>query len=352
MGRLLPISLCMIAKNEEIFLDAALKSVKSILNLKDMVVVDTGSTDRTREIALYNGARVFDFEWCDDFSAARNFAADQAINDWVLMLDADEEMMSAEANELEEFVKSPHIIGALTRVEMSDKAHSFESRLYNRKAHIYEGLIHEQISPRNNAQKKVVNVPVLVAHHGYLPEFGRVEGKLERNERLLKKELSKYPDDPYLLYQLGKSYFCDSRDLAKACDAFGKALTDDLDVRLGYVYNMVECYGYALLNTEQYEAALKLVEKYKKHYNEVPLFRFLTAHVYQNNGLLIEAVECYESCIGADIVDYGGITSYLSYYNIGVILECVGMLEDAVSMYESCGDYAPAVSRLSQLNKS
>ena len=77
----------------------------------------------------------------------------------------------------------------------------------------------------------------------------------------------------------------------------------------------------------------------------------MKAHVYRDNGLLIEAVECYESCIGSDMIDYSGISSYLSFYNIGVILECVGMIEDAIETYENCGDYAPALSRLVELRK-
>ena len=350
MGSALPISLCMIVKNEEAFLDVALKSVKSVLGFRDIVVVDTGSNDRTKEIASENGARVLDFKWCDDFSAARNFSADNAVNDWVLVLDADEEVMGVETGDLAEFINDDHVVGTITMVEMFNKSTSPGARLYNRKTHRYEGSIHEQIVPVDQRSKIVRDAPILIVHHGYLPDFGKVQGKLERNERLLILELDKHPDDPYLLYQLGKSYFCDNRDLPKACEIFEKALTSDLDVRLGYVYNLVECYGYALLNTGQYDKALKLMERFAQDYNKVPQFRFLSAHILQNNGLLIEAVEFYESCIGADTVDYSGITSFLSYYNIGVILECVGMLEDAIQMYENCGEYKPALSRLDELS--
>ena len=67
--------------------------------------------------------------------------------------------------------------------------------------------------------------------------------------------------------------------------------------------------------------------------------------------MLVEAVEQYESCIGVDTIDYSGITSYLSYYNIGVILECIEMTDDAVEMYENCGDYEPALKRLAELQR-
>ena len=346
-----PVSLCMIARNEEVFLDAALKSVKSVLGLDEIIVVDTGSTDMTREIALENGALVFDFEWCDDFSAARNFAAEKAKNDWILVMDADEEVLSTETDELETLFNEPRSIGSVTRVELSDKATSRESRLYNRKYHRYAGSIHEQIEPFDNIPKKIKEVSILIAHYGYLPEFKRVDIKLKRNEKLLIKELDAHPDDPYLLYQLGQSYFCNDRDLTSACDCFELALSSAPDARLEYVYCMVESYGYALINTGQYDKALALMGKYAEHYNGKPQFRFLSAHIYQNNAMLIEAVECYESCIGAETIDYSGITSYLSYYNIGVILECIEMTEDAIRMYNNCGDYEPALKRLAELQR-
>ena len=349
MKRLTSVSLCMIAKNEEIFLNTALTSAKSIFGLRDIVVVDTGSTDKTKDIALEFGAAVFDFRWRDDFSAARNFAATKAKNDWIFVLDADEEVMGADIGELEDFFTDGKTVGAITRVEMSDKATSSESRLYNKNNYRYEYSIHEQITPLGDLQKAVKAVPILIAHHGYIAEFGRVEEKLGRNERLLKNELSKHPDDPYLLHQLGKSFFCNNRDLSQARIYFEKALSLNPDTQLSYVYDMVECYGYTLLGMGEYEKALGLMNDYSQRYGNNPRFRFLSAHICQNNAMLIEAVEYYESCVGADIDDYMGITSFLSYYNIGVILECVGMISDAIEMYERCGDYQPAKNRLSEL---
>ena len=349
MGKVLPISLCMIVKDEEFFLDAALKSVRAMSCVGEMIVADTGSTDRTVDIAMENGAVVYHFEWCDDFSAARNFAADKAENDWILVLDADEEVIRADIDELALFITNLDIVGAVSKVEMTDKSTGPLSRLYNKTTYRYEGIIHEQIVPNGDHRKIIKDAPIHIIHHGYAPEFKQAKGKLERNERLLLKELATKPDDSYLLYQLGKCYFDSSRDLPRACEVFEKALSSAPDVRLEYVYSLVECYGYALINVGEYEKALDLMQRYSLHYKKKPHFRFLSAHILQNNGMFIEAVEQYESCIGANIVDYSGITSYLSFYNIGVVLECVGMVEDAVAMYNRCDDYAPAMERLKQL---
>ncbi len=82
------VSLCMIVKNEEDNLDACLLSIKHLVH--EMVIVDTGSTDRTKEIALSHGAKVVDFPWIDNFAAARNISLDHATSDYAFWLDADD----------------------------------------------------------------------------------------------------------------------------------------------------------------------------------------------------------------------------------------------------------------------
>ena len=84
------LSVCMIVKNEERFLGQCLASVKDIAD--ELIVIDTGSTDRTVEIAREHGAQVGHFEWCNDFAAARNASIAAATGDWILFLDADEEL--------------------------------------------------------------------------------------------------------------------------------------------------------------------------------------------------------------------------------------------------------------------
>ena len=346
----LPISFCMIVKNEEVFLDVALKSVTSVFGADDIVVVDTGSTDQTKAIASENGASVFDFTWIDDFSAARNFAASKAENDWIFVIDADEEVAGADLSDIQSFIPSIQNIGMVSLVDTNTKRASTVARLYNRSVYSFKGNIHEQIRAIDESAKpiyKEVNISML--HHGYLPEYDKVNAKLERNERLLLAELKKQPENPYLLYQLGKSYFCNDRNLSKACEYFEKAMRAGADVNVNYTYDLVECYAYALLNTAHYEKALALREKFFPYYKDNVQFRFLSGHIFQNNGMFIEAVESYESCIGMDVFNPNGLTSFLSFYNIGVILECIGMIEDALEMYKSCGDYAPAVQRLVEL---
>jgi glycosyltransferase involved in cell wall biosynthesis len=105
------LSLCMIVKNEQASLPQALTSVKDIVD--EMVVLDTGSTDQTVEIARKFSAKVYHFEWCNDFSAARNEALKYVQGKWVLVLDADE-VLTAEivSQDLRKSTFEPPSIGA------------------------------------------------------------------------------------------------------------------------------------------------------------------------------------------------------------------------------------------------
>ena len=97
------ISQCMIVKNEEDKIEKALSWGKGIVS--EQIVVDTGSTDRTVEIAEAMGAKIYHFEWIDDFSAARNFAISKAKYEWIAFLDADEYFLEEDARKLLYYVQ-------------------------------------------------------------------------------------------------------------------------------------------------------------------------------------------------------------------------------------------------------
>jgi hypothetical protein len=343
----------MIVKNEETFLGAAIESARSVLCCDDIVVVDTGSTDRSKEIAHASGARVFDFEWIDDFAAAKNYAASKAEYDWIYALDGDEEITYADIDELEKFLDNPQFAGKGIMTDRSNGETYLNTRLYNRSYYKFKGRIHEKLVSLDDQSVVANEVPLTSIHHGYVPEVHAAQGKHERNTRIIGKLLMDDPDDMYLLYMMGKTHFINDRNLPGACECFERVLDlcENEHYRLDYIYETVECYGYALVNSGQYDKALEVRNNYAEYYEHLPQFRFISAQIFQNNALFTEAVQMYESCIGAKMPkgDFKGITSYLSYYNIGVIFECVGMIDDAIDMYKSCSNYEPALHRLADL---
>ena len=145
---MIPVSVCIIAKNDEKNIEKCLPRLHK--HPLEIIVVDTGSTDRTRQLAEKYADQVLDFPWCDDFAKARNFAISQAANDWVLMIDCDEFVEKFDFRETQRLMTEfPNAIGQLYRDNIcydKDKniLHSYDyvERLFNRNYYKYEGSIH------------------------------------------------------------------------------------------------------------------------------------------------------------------------------------------------------------------
>lgn len=205
--RRFPISLVMIVRDEEATLGRCLDSVRGLVD--EIVVVDTGSVDRTVEIAASYGAVVGHFDWVDDFAAARNEALARATHPWRLVLDADDWILDREqaATILAEIgSRAPTFLGAIGSVQIREDgslntdAEPFDvPRLLPRQA-TYAGRIHEQPVP----DLPVVRLGLLVGHSGYTD--AALARKGDRNAALLTAAIEADPDDAYLWYQLGCEY--------------------------------------------------------------------------------------------------------------------------------------------------
>ncbi|HEY5234454.1 MAG TPA: glycosyltransferase [Verrucomicrobiae bacterium] len=204
------LSVCLIVKNEEKFLAQCLKSIRAVA--RQIIVVDTGSTDRTVEIAKEFGAEIYSFTWCDDFSAARNAALEHATGDWILMLDADEELSEAEHEKLRADMKKTGVIAhRLPLVNRGNEAEgpSFVPRLFRNAPGVYYfGRIHEQVFPSLLSLGKPWGLHVgfgtaQLLHHGYTKEMVRDRNKIARNLNLLRQAVEENPADANLMMNFG-----------------------------------------------------------------------------------------------------------------------------------------------------
>jgi glycosyltransferase involved in cell wall biosynthesis/tetratricopeptide (TPR) repeat protein len=204
------LTVCMIARNEERFLDACLRSVRGLAD--QIVLVDTGSTDRTVEIARSHGAEVHFRAWDDDFSAARNAALLHARGDWVLVLDADEEVSMAHHAALRALLNTPNVIAyrlPLVDVGREGEGVSQVPRLFrNAPQQFYVSRIHEQVyaSLEINRQKWSMENrfgDAQLIHHGYQASVVKDRNKIARNLRLLELANEEHPNDVNLLMNLG-----------------------------------------------------------------------------------------------------------------------------------------------------
>lgn len=357
---MLPISVCIIARNEEKHIEECLARLLPFA--PEIVLADTGSTDRTIELAQKYTDKIYHFDWCNDFSAARNYALSKASHDWILSLDCDEYVESLDTESLLTCMKQyPDCAGRiLIRNRFTENGQtSYEqvrvSRFVNRQHYRFEGAIHEQLAPaaQNSAGlstpvKRVYDAPVTVLHVGYDGSGNEMNEKCRRNILLLEKELRESGADPYLYYQLGQSYR-KLHDYETACHYFDLGLAMDVDPALDYVQTMVESYGYTLLDLKRYQDALNLLGVYNIFAVRAD-FVFLMGLIYMNNGLLEEAIAEFKKATTMSEFAIDGVNSYKANYNIGVIYECTGHTDQAREAYRKCGAYAPAKARLEHCN--
>jgi tetratricopeptide (TPR) repeat protein len=203
----------MIVRNEEAFLGECLDSVQGIVD--EMVIVDTGSTDRTVEIAEAHGAKVYRHEWTDSFAEARNHALEHATEDWVLVLDADERLDADSGEEILRAANKPtaDAYDLVFRNYLSDGpnpdvfVHRTCRLFRNRPEYRYRGRVHELITPSIvGAGGREDQLDAVVHHYGYRPQMMAQRNKHERYVRMLRAELEENPRDVYWLYNLAVAH--------------------------------------------------------------------------------------------------------------------------------------------------
>jgi glycosyltransferase involved in cell wall biosynthesis len=209
------LSLCLIVKNEAANLPRCLESARGLVD--EMVIVDTGSTDKTVAIAERFGARVLHHAWQNDFGLARNVGLEAATGEWILHLDADEELDAESADRLKPFLAQTEADGVLVQMQhrvsaagLTDLLESSEVRLFrNSPQHRFEMNLHTQILPSIQRHGgRVVASDLRIWHYGYLQTTA--QGGVDRGQRnlaLLEQAVAKSPEDAYSVAKLGQTHF-------------------------------------------------------------------------------------------------------------------------------------------------
>ncbi|TAL68441.1 MAG: glycosyltransferase [Bacteroidetes bacterium] len=211
------LTLSMIVKNEEGTLPGCLESVRDVVD--EIVIVDTGSTDRTKEIAKKYKAKIYDFEWIDDFAAARNEALKNSTGEWILYLDADERLDINSKNNIRNILMnaSDEIGGFICTIESdhyqlngSTERHRGGYprifRNYGIPKISFQGRVHEQITPSIFALgKSILFSDLVIEHLGYNQSREVMEAKVNRNYKMLIQHVQEEPLNAYAWYQLGQT---------------------------------------------------------------------------------------------------------------------------------------------------
>lgn len=366
------ISAVLIVRNEQDHLPACLEALGPVAD--EIIVVDTGSTDRTREVAQAHTERVYQTAWVDDFAAARNAAIEHARGTWVLTIDADE-VIEGGANTralLVAFTEAhpPNTVGNIYQHQMDDGTGVIQEsvdhieRFFHRTSFRYEGAIHEQLAPIAG-EKRHADTGVHVLHSGYAHKVEDPRHKSHRNIPLLLAALEVHPDDEYLYFQLGKAHYA-LKQYEPAAHAFaaalermrfhgnampeGRAGTVSRSVLTGCLVNL----AYAYINLGRGGAALQLLDHHAALGHAGTRwadFCHVYGYVHLMTGDIARSRLAYETslALGPDREDVRGTGSFASRYHLGLLAEAEGNYPSATEQYAAAlalrPAYLPALAR-------
>jgi tetratricopeptide (TPR) repeat protein len=226
------LSLCMIVKNEEKELPLCVNSVKPVLD--EIIIVDTGSADNTKEVARQLGARVFDFPWADDFSAARNHSILRATGDYILWLDADDRVDEGEVEKIRLLKQNfpwkknqAYYLTVNSQSPADGETHFYQLRIFPNVAGArFEGRVHEQVFYRlKELGIESVQTDIMIRHTGYRDE-ATIRQKSERNLKIIEDELGGDPQNLVLHYNAARTLGGIGR-LAEAIEHMEKILGNE-----------------------------------------------------------------------------------------------------------------------------
>jgi glycosyltransferase involved in cell wall biosynthesis len=357
------VSVCLIAKNNEKTIRKALDSVKNIFN--EIIVIDTGSTDKTIQICKNYTDKVFSYNWKDDFSDARNYAYNYVKNDWLFWIDTDEEFVIFKENEISKILNSDRESLFINRFDIlpnNEKGISLKCRfLRNLETNYFYGKIHETPLKINQLKTAILDENIAIIKHYYISE-----GKNERNIKILKKIINETDNNidyiDYSIYLLKEIDNLDEKKniLLKILDKI--SLLKDEEIKennnfLNFFNELIIFY----IKTEQYDKAIKYCDISLKYFpNNITVISmkgeiyfklrdFKTSLYYYNqilylvsNNKLLKTSYIYES-----------IKSYGTLYNIAICHKELNNLEKCLDYLnlslEIKPDFEPSIILLNSI---
>lgn len=306
------ISLCMIVRDEEEWLGRCLEAVKD--GVDEMIIVDTGSRDRTVEIAESFGATVLYHEWTGDFSEARNIGLDAATGDWIVWLDADEIFADGDGARLRELAGRTwrecyrmDMVHYLGDADDGERAMHAPWKLFrNRPEYRFKDRIHEQIGhafPGYLLGERFEHVPLRIDHYGYLGQVRVDRDKSDRNLKLLLEQLADGDESAFMHFNLGSEYSVIATEEAqvKALEHFRIAyhkVTGDLNFKLqGFLPSLVLRYVRSLRGHQLYDEMDEACELIHAHFPNFTDVRYEQALAAFDRSDWPLAREHFERCL-------------------------------------------------------
>ena len=377
------ISLCMIVKNEETTLPKCLGSVKNFVD--EIVVLDTGSTDKTPQIAQQFGAKVHYFVWNNNFSSARNEALKYVTGDWILVLDADETLTPEIIPIIKAVIsKEEYLVINLVRQEVgsTQSPYSLVSRLFRNHPDIYfdrpyHALIDDSVTAilTQEPNWEIGYLPgVAILHTGYQKAVINEQNKYAKAAAAMEEFFTNHPYDPYVCSKLGALYMQmgkidvgmellnrglnqiigtqlneNKKSLSKLKHLQSRKVEVSIDEDINYdiLYELHYHLGIAYTHLQDISPAIS-------HYQaavKLPIYPLLKLGGYNNLGNLLKNVgdlqrakTAYETAIKIDP------NFVIGYYNLGMVCKAMKLFSEAIDAYNNAinlnPDYAEAYQNL------
>lgn len=343
------LSLCMIVKDEEDCIGNCLSSVADVVD--EIIIVDTGSSDKTVEICQSFGAQIFDFPWNGSFSDARNYGLERATGDWILWLDADEVVDSSDVYKLrdalyfDENLLSIHLINYYgDQPDPNQTFDIFHTRLFrNHKGLKFMNIIHEMLNVDeifdNTLEDSSIikTIPIKLYHYGYLNSISKTKKKFERNIRLLEEEIKHEDHSPWMEYHIASEYY-GVKEYKKAFEYVNRSIIGfikELKTPPSLLYRLKYS---ILISSGSIEGAWPGIERVITLYPD-----YVDLHFYKGLILFLkksykEALEVFDHCLemGEENLHHlilKGLGSFQALYYKGCCHEKLGQIETAAKFY-------------------
>jgi len=351
------ISACMIVKNEEELLPDCLESIRDWID--EIVIVDTGSTDKTIEIAESYGAKIYHQKWEGNFSKHRNFSLEQATSDWIFIIDADERFIDEDIEIIRKQInKSDYSIIALNVYNVSgkyeEKVTSLASvRLFKRELNLrYKGIVHNQLEI--DPSLFVIRTKARIKHLGYgLPE-DKMTAKANRTLELLERQIKEKPEFAFAYFNyaqvlLGQNLSVHTDNPPKIIKAAKKAVEltnpkssdrSEVDIHLMALEQLAMIHFILGKNDKSEEYALSALEIKDDYLDPILLLgnvylrnkEFLKAEEFYNRYLA--AQRKYEQSVGVDeLLMIHPKSFHHAYYGLGMVSEFKKEWDQSISFY-------------------
>jgi glycosyltransferase involved in cell wall biosynthesis len=356
------LGLSMIVKNEAATLGKCLQSVSGVVT--QIVVADTGSTDSTADIARQFGTTVISVPWGNHFANARNAALEVMQTDWVLVLDADEELDGEARSKIASLLATSNAGGYLVSIrnyiptvtgrgwdriaQMNTNSHPRAQtapayfvhencRLFRRDPGVYfVGRVHELVEPRINALGRPLPMaPFHIHHFGQLAHEEKRKQKAIAYRDMLQIKVRELPNDPMAWIQLGLQEYECSRESSEALRCFERALILEPKATPAALFK-----GMVYLDQGKYALAIEVLDSTRCDRNSRALREHLRGDALHNLGRLLEARVAYSEAVrfsGNDPV----LSSKLGYTEVRL-----GRPKEGIRRLKEAAEKAPEVAEI------